>query len=510
MLPTDRRAFLLGSSVALLVAAGLRATDAAAQGSPGALEMLRVAHPSGGSGETIDPYAQYTGGDYYRLVLVHDPLMEMDVNVDGGYAYRLAESVEPDETGSTYTIRLRPGLTFSDGSPLTAADVKASLERSLLGPSANFLAVFDPANATSPDPLTLVLPTVAPIGDGIGRLGFSLVITKADVTEFTTEAPVSGAYRVTGFEAGVGSTLERVPDYAFADQRGFASAIELRSLPDEEARFNALIGGQVDIALDLSAVQAEANAGNSAISFVESSPPLVEPVYFRINTGYGPFVDPRVRQALALACDREALVANALLGRGIVGNELLWPGMEGFAGTDVIPQRPYDPEAAQALLAEAGVTDLSFDILVEASLPGMVEATTLYTEQLKAIGVNAVVSEVPVGQLFADFAVFLEAPMAVASAGVTPLTVGYDAMVTGFQFIPPEPALVAELERAKAATDATERITALQAFQRLVHEGVYMIVPYFRPSIHAHRSGLTGFERISGLNVVDLARISAS
>jgi peptide/nickel transport system substrate-binding protein len=171
------------------------------------------------------------------------------------------------------------------------------------------------------------------------------------------------------------------------------------SIPDNQARLNALLGGQIDAMENLEFPAAKAQASNDAIKIL--SAPGLNPVPMVMSLTRPPFTDPKVSQALRLCADRPALVANALLGFGTVGNDIF--GADGFAdyNTD-LPQREYDPEQAKSLLKAAGKEGLNVTLTTSKAAPGMLESATIFAQQAAAAGVKVTLDQTPADTYYTD------------------------------------------------------------------------------------------------------------
>ncbi len=318
----------------------------------------------------IDPHYFYSGNNiqFYRHYLGFLTLADHQ-----GQAYpSLAESYEKSDTG--WVFRLRPNVVFSDGSTFDAQDVIASYTRArdyekALGTYAGLFTNISSMEA--PDPLTLVIKTKAPYPN----LAFALtmlaivpseVAAKATQADFiTTAASVSsGPFRFVRFTPGQELVLERNPSYW-----GKAppwDKVTFRFLTEPSARVAALLAGTVDM---IDAVPPEfVKRISSDNRFVIRSAPSMRNLLTSVdqhneispfvtdNDGAplkaNPFKDKRVRQALSIAIDREAIKTRVMEGLSFPTGQLVARGMGGYSEAVKVPVP--DPVKAKALLAEAG------------------------------------------------------------------------------------------------------------------------------------------------------------
>lgn len=198
----------------------------------------------GGSAESTDPtLAAKVGIDYVRARLVWDTLGELD----GGKAvWRLAESVEPNADATKWTVRVREGVTFSDGRQLTAKDVLFSL-RALMekrSPQGGFITHLDLKNARAKDARTVELPLT--MADGFFDLALAhSMFVFPDGTKDLIKAVGSGPYTLKTWQAGRSGILVPRADYWDGDNGGpYLDELELVSVTDAAARLSGLKSGQ--------------------------------------------------------------------------------------------------------------------------------------------------------------------------------------------------------------------------------------------------------------------------
>ncbi len=267
----SRRGMLMGAGgvvvVGSLAACGSGSAPApsggesTAAGTPKAGGNFRLGVTGGGSKDMMDGQNIVTKPDQARLVSAFETLLEFDDDYQL-QSTGLAESVEADNP-KQYTIKLRKGITFQNGKPLTADDVIYSLQR--IGTQANGLtgfaatATMDIKNLKKIDELTVQLPllsadstipqTLASYTFGIVPKGYQTF--KGDVsTQIGT-----GAYKLKSFTPGQQSVHERYADYW---RDAYFDTVTITDFSDSTAQINALKGGQIDAMTDLPANQVDA------------------------------------------------------------------------------------------------------------------------------------------------------------------------------------------------------------------------------------------------------------
>lgn len=322
-------------------------------------------------------------------------------NNDLTLRYRLASALEPNADGSEWRITLRPGVVFSDGSPLTARDVLWSFERMLdpARPSSGDLAVVDMSRTRADGDHGVVVAMKTPIADfGSVLAGWYCYVIKDGTTVFDRNTlPVgTGPFALANWSPGDRTLLRRNEKYW--DGPVHLDEVEIIQIAETEARMNAFLSGEADTAHEMSYLQAHTLANDPNAQVV--TPPAGLMGAFQMRVDVAPFDDVRVRQAMRLAVDREAMVEAVYYGFGEVGNDIYGKGAPFY--NDQLPQRTYDPERARQLLREAGRENLTVTLPTADAIPGMVESATLFAEHAKAAGITIRLETVPADTYFTE------------------------------------------------------------------------------------------------------------
>ncbi|OCC14049.1 ABC transporter substrate-binding protein [Streptomyces sp. PTY087I2] len=488
----NRRSFLgLGALTAAGLTGFLAACSSGSSGGQGEGGTVRAAFAGGGSSETLNYFVGPTALDFVRARLVHGALGAVDPKRPDGVEYGVLETIDVSDDLTTYTLRLRDGLTFTDGSPLTSADLLYSLSAPDTLQGLPFTRIvgrsFDLKSAKVEDELTVRLPARTPIADGRLLLCQSMLAIKDGTTDFTPDTPSCGPFVIHSYEPGRQTVLRRNPKYAAPDAEAISlKEIQLLSIGDAEARVNALRGGQVEFVNAVSPTAARTLAKAKGFEVSAGKPPYVSNLRYVMNLQHKPFKDERVRSAFRLAVDREAIVRSVYFGRAYLGNDV--PAL-GFATYNKdLEQRAQDVERAKALLREAGYDGMSIELTVGPELTGMVETATLIIENLRSIGVDASLKELPAGQLYADFEAYQKLPFA---AGYNPPAPFEPNHVPGN--FPDVDKLVAT---ARSATEQAERASASADAQRLLWEKGNEIIPVFVPTVDVHVETMSGVRHL--------------
>lgn len=277
----------------------------------------------------------------------------------------LAVSWEPAEDALSWTFNLREGVLWSDGEPFTAADVAFTFNDVILvdelgAQSATQFSQVERVEVIDPLTVRFVLDSpfsalpyyLAAFAGMLPEHVLGDAENPLTVTSFNKQSPVTtGPYRVAEFSPG--SFVRLVPNENYWGEEPKLAGIVFRVIPDQNTQVAQLLAGELDLVTRLN----PANLGG-----VESDPNLEvlrqsQNLYFWIalNQDDERLTDARVRQALLMAIDRQALIDSLLEGFGTVATGPIAPLLGALYNADV-PDYPYDPEAAQALLAEAGWT----------------------------------------------------------------------------------------------------------------------------------------------------------
>jgi peptide/nickel transport system substrate-binding protein len=303
---------------------------------------------------SLNPLQISGPSEYIAIDMLYSGLMRMGVDMKP--LPDLAIDYKSDPEAKVFDFRLRPNVTFHDGSPFTAADVVATYKAILDPKSASpaRAALGSLQDITAVDPLTVRFTCAKSFADfPVATAHWNARIVAAhsltDLVALNTRANGTGAFKQDVFDS---ERLLRVVrnDKYFVPGQPYLDAVELPLFPDLTAEVQNLLSGTTDVMSEVQ--QADYKRVSSAPGVVGqrvSSGRYVN-VVMRMDTK--PFNDARVRQALALAVDRDALVELVLEGLGETNSDdPISPQYRYYAK---LPVPKYDPAAAKKLLAEAG------------------------------------------------------------------------------------------------------------------------------------------------------------
>ncbi len=488
---TGRRSFLglaLGTAAALTLAACGSATPTTAGSAAGGTVKWGWALPT-----SWDPVFSSAGWDVHDLSLVYAGLTKLDEKGDAVPALATGWTYTPD--GTAVTFKLRPGLTFSDGSPLDAAAVKKSLDRGRSDPKSLVAPqLVHVKEITAPDPQTVVLsltqadfqlPNLL-----AGKTGMIVSPTafEADAAGLAARPVGAGPFTLSSYTQNAKAVLKRNPAYWDASNIKL-DGFEVYPLPDASTVVAALQSGQYNVAQIPGSQVAAAKAAGLEVQVI---PSLVVAV-LDVNITKAPFDNPLVVQALKYAIDREALLKTQQFGFGDVSYQ---PFPKGYVGYDAgsADLFPHDPAKARTLLTQAGYPDgveLTITTSAAQGLPEQLQA------QLKEAGIRTSIEVVPAAQ--ATQIIYIQHSKAL----FTDQFAGRDSAPQAFQVLFGEQGLMnpgrttpPELKEAvdkvsRTPLDAPEYATNLQAATALAVRTMPNVFLYSVPRILARQKSVS-------------------
>jgi peptide/nickel transport system substrate-binding protein len=360
---------------------------------------------SGGSTDFIDGQHIVAKSDIARLMTGWDGLAYFDENYK--IKLSLAEELRA-EKANQYLIRVRNGVEFHNGKTLTIDDVIYSIRRTknpklkLFG-NAGFGAI-DLKRIRKLDrrtcrlflsrPDVTLIEAFAQYFQGVVPVGYQPNAVGKGPLRFIGTGP----YKVQSFTPGRESVHVKNENYWRSGQPYF-DQIRIINFPDDAAKVNALLSGQIDAMTDVPFAQVPVVRRRNNLRIYTAQTGAWTPLCMRIDVA--PYNDVRVRRALRLLVNRPQVVRQGLSGFGRVGNDVYSPFDPAYAGDD-FPQRRYDPDQARSLLRRAGQDGLSIELITSPADTGMVEGATIFAQNAKAGGVNVTVKNVDGGTIYGD------------------------------------------------------------------------------------------------------------
>ena len=510
MTPAQRRAALVRAraavraAVAATAATVLSLTAACAGPAAAPADTVRIVLPE--EPPTLEACdASLTGTGVVVRSNITEPLAER--NPTSGELEPLLATSWSQTTPTTWTFALRPGVTFSDGTPFDAAVAAFSIDRAVnsdVGCNVQGYVFGDTRlEASAPDATTLTVTSPTPDPILPLRLSFVEMVHPSSAAHEKVREPIgTGPYRIAAWEAGTRLTLERNPGY-WGTPPAFARAeYEWRS--DSSVRAAMVTNGEADIA---TGIGPEDGAGELGISF-----PNNETSALRIQATEPPLDDIRVRRAIGLVIDREGVISALFEGDGTPAAQLVPDGVIGY-NPDLRPE-PFDPAQARALMDEvrADGVDLSVPIrfIVRSGLfPRVSEVTQAIQYQLAQLGLNVEIQMMD----SAEGLKYQQRPFPEATgpyilmiqhgnqAGDAAFTVDQYLVSDGYQSSSGTPALDAEITAAEALSGRERQDALAEVFAREPEEiDQYAYIAHMRgmlarsPRVHYQPDSATGDE----------------
>jgi peptide/nickel transport system substrate-binding protein len=337
---------------------------------------------------------------------------------------RLAESWKPNGDGSQWTFKIRQGVKFQDGKPMTAEDVAATFNLHADPDSGSnalsaFTGVLSKGGAQATDESTVVFELEAPNGNfpfSTSSDNYNLVILPKgfDPTKWSKTFPGTGPWKMEKYTPNVGVTYTKNPDYWDPGRQPLPDRNEIKFYEKEEAAILGVQGDEVDILAQFSPVNGKPLLTDPNVSVIELRASQHRQLHMR--TDKEPFTDKRVRQAVALLINRDNIVKGLLEEKSDYGNDS--PFAPVYPSTDKsVPQRKQDVEQAKALLSEAGASGISLELRGWNGFE-MPQYAALVQNDLKAAGINVRLNFTDSATYYGD-AVYGKSPWLDSTFGLT-------------------------------------------------------------------------------------------
>jgi peptide/nickel transport system substrate-binding protein len=381
----------------------------------------------GGSSESVDPNKEFNEIDIARIYQLYERLVTYDAK--GRPTNQLASEFSPNKDATVWKMKILPGVHFHDGSVMTAADVVYSLQymashKAAAGYSDVSSAFITAKGVRALDSSTVEFTLTGPNAILPTSLAARTIwIFKHGTTNFT-KPNGTGPFKFKSFTAGENSVFVRNDLYR-QHSGPYIDAVEIVSFSSATSCFNALVGGQT---------MAMSDIDFTFVPIVNSNPNLTLLVSadgggttdFTMACDLPPFNNVKVRQAFRLLTDRKTMVANALSGHGVVGNDLFWPTDPDYASA--LPQRQYDPEQAKSLLKAAGHSKLKVTLYTSTIEVGQIASAEILQADAAKIGVTIDFNKVAADVYYSDQ--YLKTAFGQSGWSLRPLTTQFSQVLT--------------------------------------------------------------------------------
>ncbi|GGU14908.1 ABC transporter substrate-binding protein [Nocardioides albus] len=456
--------------------------------------MLQVASPADIS--SLDPIRGNSGSDHVMLYPMYATLISFDKGLTPQPG--LAESWE-QKSPTELVLHLRKGVTFHDDTPFDAGAVKYNLERAL-GPGSNIapdIAAVKQVRVDDAATVTLLLsqPDSSIVMALADRAGMMVSPTAAEKAggDMSADPVGAGPWKFVEWRRGSLIRYERFADY-WDKEATVAKGLDIAIMPDPKTRVTSLRSGQQDIALMISPEDAQGLENASGVELEQNPQLYLDQIYF--NRSAEGLRDPRVRRALSLAIDRESILKSAYFGRGQASSAFM-PHDYWASPPDEVDY-PYDPAEAKKLLAAAGATGLTFDMIANAN-SHTVRLGEIIKEQWAAVGVTVNIRPLEVVQASNDYFNDRKAPALLSAwTGRPDPAMTYRLMFTDEAYFNTSdegsPGLAEAFAKVDEATTPDERKPGLDEAATAVYEDTPVVPLVFPDSMVGLSDDVTGFE----------------
>ena len=413
----------------------------------------------------------------------------------------LAKSWKQSADKLSWTFHLRPDARFSDGKPVTSADVKFSIEQVMKPSSPNAFIDTAVSKVDTPDAHTVVIHTKTPWAALPADMGMypNSIVPKGyggkTQNEFSAHPIGSGPFKLDSWAKGSSLKLSKNPRY-WDKKRPYVDRVTFTVVPDGNTRSTQLSSGQAQIDEYPPYSSAKALKANPTLHL--SAFPSSEVDYLAINNDHKPFGDIHVRKAISQAINRKALLKAALYGYGSLANAYLSPAT--WAHNAGLEGPTYDVHAAKVSLAKSSVPR-GFSTTISIASGDQVQATEaqLVQSDLGKVGIKVRIKTMDPAALvsaqedqtydmrFARYTTDIVDPSEIAAfAGVYS---DAKTLWTGFKSAKMETLV----NQANRVTDQKQRKGYYDQMQAIIAKNVPYVTLYYAPALYAYTTKVHGF-----------------
>jgi peptide/nickel transport system substrate-binding protein len=508
---TRRTLLARGAAGFGLVAAGplIAACGASGSASPSASASSSGTPKRGGTlafgrqtGPTqLDPANSIVEGDVYTLDKIFEPLYV--TSPAGQLTPWLAQGYTVSADGTTWTFALRPGVKFSDGTPVTADDVVFSILRAAHDANGPLSFLDFAIKSLKADGKSSVVATLsqpwAPFLSDISVFANAIMPAnyggKSESAFFAS--PVgTGPFTLKSFTKGGNVALERNPHYWQAG-KPYLDAVNFVYVPDDNQRILQLKSGQLQVVSAVPPAQVAALKADSSV-MLEAFPAWAADLLF-FNEKVPQFADRNVRRAINYALDIPALAKATTYGTAQPGNSFFPPSLQYYKN---VPTLSYDLQSAKSELAKSAYPHgFAFSLLVSSGNSQYVAAATIIQQQLKPLGITVKIEQLDDAAYTAAFEAFnyqamingaindISDPDEMASFQVDVKDGGSHSFWTYYD----NPAAIALVHEAETTFSSAKRAALYGQIQAVVAQDAPYIALDYPPNIYAWSPQVHGF-----------------
>ncbi|MBN9016571.1 MAG: ABC transporter substrate-binding protein [Rhizobiales bacterium] len=471
----------IAGTALLLMASAMGVNSASAQ------DATTFVYADAGEPSTIDPAKANVNWEFTVTRNVYDRLVDFDLDDPSKLLPALATEWKQD--GKVWTFKLRDGVTFHDGTPFDANDVKATLDRLLkVGQGQSYL-VDDIASVTVVDPKTVQIETKAPTVFLASNLSRIEMMSDEDIAKhggeageawFSENANGTGPYAFVAWTRGTQIELKRNDKWwGKFPEKPFDRVLD-RFVTDGANRARGLEGGEFDLANFVPLDEALRIGSTSGFHLVEGNNLWAWPAIY-LNMDIPPTNNKDFRNALVKAFDYNAMV-QSFQGKAVVGRGPIPAWFPGSPEKDQ-PEIKTDLEAAKAALAASGLANATMKCSVPAGFPEFRFAATILQASAAQIGVTVEIEELPFVEAITAIKTDKSNCFVLGNANLSPqdATKFFSAHYLKGGFFNSgkfeDPALQELIAKLPSVSDPTERAAMLKQASDIVVDSHYIIWP---------------------------------
>jgi peptide/nickel transport system substrate-binding protein len=499
---TLTKALIAGSALAVLAGCGSGTPSSNnASGSGGAVHGGNLVFNNPQDAQSMDESTVFDNNSIWILEQITQPLYTVSKTGKGVMPWLATGSTESADQ-KTYTVTLRSGVKFSNGQPMTSADVKFSLEQTMAAKAG--WGYIDAAiqSVDAPTPSTVVIHLKYPWAPLLADLSlFANGIVPNNFGGKTAaqfyQAPVgTGPFKWDFWHKGQALKLVKNTDYW---QKGlpYLNSVTWTDVPSDNTRELQIKGGQaqIDQFPSWSTVGALKTTPGVSMNLFNST----ETNYLAFNENVKPFQDVHVRRAISLAIDRQAIIRAVLFGNGKPANSLFPPQVPYY--DPATPGYQYDVTAAKAQMAQSSVPrGFTTTILIPAGNSDYATISTIVQAELKPLGITVKVQTLDPNTANANFqtekydmsltlwTMDIPDPDELATFGLDP-TSGAKSFFTGYN----NPTVVKDVHSAEQITTPSARQALYNVVQTDAAQDAFMAFLYYSPYAYVTTTNVHGF-----------------
>ncbi len=429
------------------------------------------------------------------------------INEDFSVTPLLAEKWDFSPDLKTLTFTLKRNVKFSDGEAFSSKDVKFSFERFAAKDSTNkdkgFFASIE--SIDTPDPMTVVLKFKEPSFEALFHLGVATaaILDEKSAAGEATNPIGTGPYKLSSWTKGASVTLDKWDGYRDSAKIPLAHAT-FRFISDPAAQVAALLAGDLDAFPRLVNFQA-LDQFKSDPRFQVTVGGTEGKTILAMNNKHKPLDELKVRQAIAYAIDRKAIIDGAMNGLGTPIGSHMTPNDPGYV--DLTGMYPYDPSKSKELLKQAGVTTpLQLSLVLPPVANYARQGGQIVAAELADVGIQANIQEVEWAQWLSGVYTDHNYDLTIISH-VEPLDIGIYAN-PNYYFGYDSPAFQAIYAKVTSAPNLEAFKAALGEAQRKIAEDCVNVFLFQLPNVVVADAKLQGLWKNAPIFVNDLAAMS--